>query len=196
MNGLAEVIAEALGRLRDTGTVGAQKQLDIEELTRGGQGRHVEFKATLRVNLHTGEKDARMELACLKTIAGFLNSHGGTLVIGVFDDGDTVWLAPDGFPSDDKMNLHLVNAFENRIGAEHSMYIYPRFEDRDEMRALVVECSPANSPAFVKDGALGRFDVRTGAATIEASGSRVQDYIVCRILTPTRHIRRSRRAIR
>ena len=32
---------------------------------------------------HTGEKDPRMEMTVLKTVAGFLNTKGGTLVIGV-----------------------------------------------------------------------------------------------------------------
>ena len=42
-----------------------------------GESEAVKFKATLRVNLHTGEPDKRMELAALKTLAGFLNTNGG-----------------------------------------------------------------------------------------------------------------------
>jgi hypothetical protein len=42
---------------------------------------------------------------------------------------------------------------------------------------MVVECLRGKSPVFVKDGAVERFYVRTGAATIELSGSRMQDFI-------------------
>ena len=97
--------------------------MDIGELIAGGEGVHVEFKSSLRVNLHTGEKDPKMELACLKTIAGFLNARGGTLIVGVSDDGETVGVEVDRFPNEDKMHLHLVNLLKDRIGAQHSMYI-------------------------------------------------------------------------
>ncbi len=121
-----------------------------------------------------------MELACLKTISGFLNSRGGTLIIGVSDDGETLGVDVDGFSSEDRMHLHLVNLLKDRIGAQHSMYIHPRFEDRDNTRVLIVECWAANSPAFVKDGSLERFYVRTGAATTELSASQTQEYIAQR----------------
>ena len=41
-----------------------------------GESGTVEFKSPAD-NLHTGEKDPRMELAVLKTIAGFLNKKAG-----------------------------------------------------------------------------------------------------------------------
>ena len=51
----------------------------------------MEFKSTLRLNLHTGQTDDRMQLAVLKTLAGFLNAQGGTLLIGVADDAARCW---------------------------------------------------------------------------------------------------------
>ena len=57
------------------------------ELTTGGETEGVEFKSTLRTNLHTGQPDEKMQMAALKTIAAFLNAGGGTLLIGVADDG-------------------------------------------------------------------------------------------------------------
>ena len=177
---IARFIADAYETLLNGDGPGTEASLDIEELIRGGEGLHVEFKSTLRVNLHTGEKDPKMELASLKTIAGFLNSRGGTLIVGVSDDGETVGVETDGFPNEDKMHLHLVNLLKDRIGPQHSMYIHSRFEDRDELRVLIVECWPSNSAAFVKDGGIERFYVRTGAATTELSASQAQDYIAQR----------------
>ena len=81
-----------------------------------GESEAVEFKSTLRTNLHTGNKDPRMELAVLKTLAGFLNTNGGTLVIGVSDDGNPVGIQADGFDNEDKMNLHLVNIVKTLHG--------------------------------------------------------------------------------
>lgn len=61
--------------------------LSLKDIIANGESSEVEFKSTLRVNLHTGSRDPRMELAVLKTIAGFLNSDGGILTIGIADDG-------------------------------------------------------------------------------------------------------------
>lgn len=177
---MARIISDAYRRLRADRGPEASDSMDIGELIAGGEGVHVEFKSSLRVNLHTGEKDSKMELACLKTIAGFLNARGGTLIVGVSDDGETVGVEVDEFANEDKMHLHLVSLLRDRIGAQHLMYVHPRFEDRDGARVLVVECWPSNSSAFVKDGSTERFYTRTGAATTELSASQIQDYIAKR----------------
>jgi predicted HTH transcriptional regulator len=68
-----------------------------------------------------------MHLAALKTIAGFLNASGGTLVIGVADDGKVLGLAADGFPNEDKMGLHLVNLLRDRVGEMFLPYVHPHW---------------------------------------------------------------------
>jgi len=177
---IAAFIRDGYEKLRDQAAQAAP--VDIDALIALGEGEQIEFKSTLRVNLHTRQKDPKMELAILKTIAGFLNSRGGTLVIGVSDDGETVGIEIDDFTSEDKMNLHLVNLCRDRIGATLMMYLHPRFEDREDKRVLVVECWPSNSAAFVKEGTDERFYVRTGAATTELTPSQTQEFIKKRFL--------------
>ena len=67
----------------------------IAELMSAGESNRVEFKSSARWNLHTGARDDKMELAIAKTVAGFLNSDGGTLLIGVDDDGRAIGLVHD-----------------------------------------------------------------------------------------------------
>ncbi len=155
----------------------APEIVSLAELIRGGETSDVEFKATLRINMHTSEKDPRMELACLKTIAGFLNSKGGTLIIGVADDGEPVGIQEDRFSNEEKMNLHLVNLLRDKVGPQHMMAIHPRFEDFEDLRVLKVECTPSKVPVFVKDGNVERFYVRTGAATTELTASQTQEFV-------------------
>lgn len=162
---------------RDLAPSGA---LRVEELVASGEGTGVEFKSTLRTNLHTGQRDAKMELMVLKTIAAFINSQGGTLVIGVADDGTQVGIEADGFPDEDKMNLHLVNLLRDRVGSQFSMYIHPHFDDYQDVRVLTIDCLKGRSPVFVKDGGVERFYVRNGAATIELSASQTQAYVKSR----------------
>ena len=176
---IAEVIRDACTKLSIAEHPAEEipEPISVADLVKGGETADVEFKSTLRINLHTGQKDPRMELGCIKTIAGFLNAHGGTLVIGVADDGEPIGIEEDKFPNEDKMNLHLVNLIRDRIGPQHMMSIHHRFDDYNSTRVLTVECSPAKAPIFVKDGNVERFYVRTGASTTELTASQTQDFI-------------------
>jgi type I restriction enzyme R subunit len=66
-----------------------------EELIAKDETFEVEFKSTARWNLREECKDKRIEDAIVKTIAGFLNTDGGTLLIGVADGGEVNGLAYD-----------------------------------------------------------------------------------------------------
>lgn len=176
---IAAVIKDAYLKLREEADVEgvSDSTVPIDDLIGNGETKDTEFKSTLRVNLHTGEADKRMETSALKTIAGFLNGHGGTLVVGVADDGTPLGIEEDKFPNEDKMNLHLVNLLKDRMGAKHMMYIHPHFEDYDGKRVLRIDCWKSRSPVFLKDGNEQRFYLRTGAATSELKMEEAQAFI-------------------
>lgn len=155
----------------------------IAELIAGGEGNAVEFKSTLRVNLHTGQPDDKIQIAALKSIAGFLNAKGGTLIIGVADNGDVVGLGSDGFQNKDKMALHLNNLVKDRIGDIFLPYVHADFEeyeiedDKDAVEVMAIRCEKGPKAAFVKEGAAQRFFVRGPNATAELVGASITDYV-------------------
>ncbi len=151
--------------------------LPLADLIAGGETEHVEFKATLRYHQHTGKFDSRIEHAALKTIAGFLNGRGGTLVIGVDDAGHAVGLAQDGFASEDRLILHLVNLLKQQLGAHNMSFVEPRFEDFGGQRVLVVRCHPASDPVYLDTGTEEFFYLRTLAATTALKPSEIQAYL-------------------
>jgi hypothetical protein len=102
------------------------------------------------------------------------------LIIGVSDDGKVLGLDIDGFPSEDKMGLHLVNLIRDRIGEIFLPYIHPHFEGNDGQRVLTVRCEVGPKAAFVKDGAVQRFYVRGANSTAELSGNSILDYVKAR----------------
>ncbi|MCL4870221.1 MAG: DUF262 domain-containing protein [Anaerolineae bacterium] len=176
---MAQVIAEGYATLVIGETVQdlTTTVFALAQIVTNGESEAVEFKSTLRTNLHTNSKDPRMELAVLKTLAGFLNTNGGTLVIGVADDGRPLGIQADGFDNEDKMNLHLVNIVKSRMGIAAITNLHMHFDDHDDYRVMVVRCHKAETPVFLKDGDMERFYIRTGPSTTELSPSQTQEYI-------------------
>ncbi len=175
---MAQIIREGYLRLTSGGEPKPRtEEFDLAALVDYGESEAVEFKSTLRTNLHTGEADKRMEMAVLKTLAAFLNTGGGTLVIGVHDDGTPLGIGADKFASEDKMSLHLVNIVKARINPQALTSMNMHFEDHDGERVMVVRCRKSPAPLFVKDGEQERFYVRTGPSTTELSTSQSLDYI-------------------
>ncbi len=136
-----------------------------------------------RLACHTGRPDTRIELAVLKTVAGFLNTRGGSLIIGVADDGTPVGIEADGFPSEDRMSQHLVNLVRDRLSVGALPDIHPRFEEYEDERVLVVRCAPTTVPVHVKDGNQHRFYIRSGPTTQELPAPEAVRYIKSRFRT-------------
>ena len=175
---MARIVREGYERL-DSGT-GSEDEavaIDVSDLIIGGESDLVELKSTLRVNLHTGRRDSRMEQAVLRTLAGFLNKDGGTLIIGVSDDGVPLGLSVDGFDSEDRMSLHLVNIVNRSMGANVWAFMHANFDDFEGGRVLVVRCDKAHAPVYVNDGSGELFYVRTGPSTTELPVRLALDYI-------------------
>ena len=81
---------------------------EVKELIAQGESKTLEFKSTLRWNLEENRKDPeRVTHAVVKTIAAFLNTEGGDLIVGVNDVGEVVGIELDQFDSNDKFMLHL-----------------------------------------------------------------------------------------
>jgi len=143
-----------------------------------GESDRIEFKSTLRYHLHAKRNDGDIEDAVLKTICGFLNSRGGTLLIGVSDVGEILGMDADGFKNSDKAELHLVNLIRDRIGAEHFASITIRFELLETKSVMVVECTESATPVYMNDSKGDEhFYIRTGASSTSLPSSKTVSYI-------------------
>ncbi len=154
----------------------AEKETDPIDLIRGGESESVEFKSTLRTNLHTDKHDEKMKNAVLKTLAAFLNTNGGVLFIGVDDKGNPVGFEADGFPNEDKMNQHLYNIVIGSMGENAGTAIHVNFDDYEGVKIMVVRCDRSSFPVYVKDGSRPQFYVRIGSSTRELSGEEMVSY--------------------
>lgn len=155
----------------------SRNQVSTRILIEYGENEQVEFKSTLRKNLKTNAKDPSIELAVLKTVAAFLNNKGGTLLVGVQDDGHILGIEPDEFANPDKYMLHFSHLLESRIGTFLSQYIHYDLVKLGEYFILRVDCDPSSKPVFVKDGSMEYFFVRSGPATLSYNFSQAIAYI-------------------
>lgn len=174
--GIAKIIADGFQRLTH-GEIVAIEEDSFEFRISRGEGMQAEFKATLRVNLHTSQNDSRMEHAVLKTLAAFLNSKGGTLFVGVNDEGEVVGLENDNFSNEDKMALHLDNLIRSQLGGAVFACIKIKFSDIEGRRLLAIECSASDKPVFLKNGIVEEFYIRAGASSPALPASHAHEYI-------------------
>jgi hypothetical protein len=150
--------------------VGTQPTSGIVSLIRGGESFTLEFKTSLRWNIHASKKDTAIEHANLKTISAFLNSSGGTLLIGVRDDGSIEGLALDGFPSTDKFLLHFWNLVKSSMGEDICPFIVTSFESVAEKEIFVVKCTKSPRPVFLNQkGFSEEFYIRSGPSSTSLS---------------------------
>ena len=128
----------------------------------------LEFKSTLQWDIvqHRVNKDLRHSV--LKTIAAFLNSNGGTLVIGVEDDGHIIGLENDlkqHSGSLDQFEQLLSSLIAEFIGPQYTIFIDTRFEIIEGQRVCLVEIDKSQEPAFLKSVRGREFHVRVGNTT-------------------------------
>lgn len=152
-------------------------------LINSGESQKVEFKSTLRVNLHTNNIDQKMELMCLKTIAAFMNSNGGSLMIGVSDAQEILGLETDfnSFSKSDDLvdefQKHFDNLIEKYLGnSVHSLLSisFPVIEDTMICRVNVKR--KKNGPIFLKDKGKEELFIRRAASSKALNGSEILEY--------------------
>ncbi len=154
-----------------------------EELIKQGESKTLEFKSTLRWNLREDRQDdTAVTHAVLKTIAAFLNTEGGDLLIGVADDGAIVGIERDQLETDDKFMRHLAQVVRNGLGDRASTCIDPNTQIVTGKTVCVVSCQRSPEPVFLKwkglEGApAGDFFVRSGPGTVRLTPDSAREYI-------------------
>ena len=152
-------------------------------LISSGENHQVEFKSTARWNVHTEQRDPKIELVIAKTIAGFLNADGGTLLVGVADDGSPVGLDADlslmKSPDLDRYELWLTDFLERCLGKPAVVNVTVTFElvANTQICRADVEASP--TPVFLDEPGGNReadMYVRMGNSTRKLLTDEALDY--------------------
>ncbi len=163
---------------------------DLNELLAGGESGRVEYKSTARVNLHTGSKDPKMEQIIAKTVNGFLNGDGGTLLIGVDDKGVALGLEPDfatlKSPDADRFELWLRDLLTVTQGQNAAAMVkaeFPTATDAEGRDVVVcrLDCRPSPFPVYLKNkDQVPEMWVRNGNSTRRLAVDEATEYVMHR----------------
>ena len=162
----------------------AALESDLHTLIAQGESATLEFKSSFRWDLRENKVNRALEGVILKTLAGYMNGNGGTLLIGVADDGAVVGLDQDyktlKKPDRDGFEQAVMTAIASKIGADacHSVQmVFTSLENKDVCRVMV---APASRPVYVKDGDTPKLYVRTGVSTRELNVQEAINYTSAR----------------
>lgn len=149
---VTEALEEEPTRRGDATDMGPSVTLTAE-LIAAGESQNIEFKSTARLNLHTSQRDPTIELALVKTVAGFLNAHGGTLLVGVSDDGSPRGLEDDyvavGNRGRDGYENFLTTLLDTRIGRAAVAHVSVSFDVVGNYDVCRLDVKPSPEPVFV-----------------------------------------------
>ena len=137
----------------------------ITDLIKLGESYVLEFKSTLQWDTRKGEQNKVLRQSSLKTINAFMNSHGGTLVIGVEDDGNIYGLDRDfalANNSKDGFEQLLVSLIVDSMGPTTAPNFRIRFEGVANKSVCVVDVERSLEPVFMKSDKAKAFYIRVG----------------------------------
>jgi Protein kinase domain/Putative DNA-binding domain len=150
---------------------------DIDRLLTSDESARLELKASLRVPIDppkpgdkrtAGELERALEREVIETLAAFLNTDGGTLIIGVTDDRKTVGIEVD-YPrvkgTRDGWRLTFDHLVTHQLGAEVMNCIDLQLEPWRDRTIAVIRCSPREGPTWVGE----ELYVRCAASTEKLS---------------------------
>ena len=157
---------------------------DLIALIAKGESRRSEFKSSFRWDIKADKLNKALEHPVLKSLAAFLNSDGGTLLIGVSDEGTILGLARDyqtlKKKDRDGFEQAIMTAVSTRMGTDvcpDMQVVFHAAEGDDVCRVIV---NPSPRPVYLSHGKETEFYVRAGTSTRQLNVQEAIEYIQSR----------------
>lgn len=174
---------DGIGKKLSTQT---KEHMRVKSLIKEGESSSVEFKSSLRYCMHQKKPDKKIEHSSMKTIAAFLNSDGGTLLIGVDDKKNILGLENDfntlkAGDKVDEFQKHLDNLIENYFGNSTFSFLKFNFHEIHGNVICEIKVEPNESNHTIlknmADGKKEEFYIRRSASSIILSPIEMIKYI-------------------
>ncbi|MCP4180695.1 MAG: ATP-binding protein [bacterium] len=162
----------------------SELEKSFPNLISGGESAVLEFKSSFRWDLKENKMNRNLENVIIKSIAGFMNADGGTLIIGVDDDGKPLGVENDYSTlkkkDRDGFEQALMTAIASKLGTNIcrlALVVFHKVKNNDVCRVVIM---PAHQPVYVKEGNNAKFYLRTGVSTRELNIKEAIEYIAIR----------------
>jgi predicted HTH transcriptional regulator len=171
--GLVSHLLMSLFRQYNTLILQLERELDksLIALINRGEDDSLEFKASFRYDYLQRKVNKVLEGVVVKTIAGFMNAQGGTLLIGVADDGSIVGLESDfqtlRRKDRDGYTQLLMSTVADKLGTPACRLLRIIFHQQDGKDVCRVIVLPSPVPIYAQEDNQSRFYIRTGSGTRE-----------------------------
>jgi len=156
--------------------------LDLPDLIRSGESERLEFKSSVRWDFRLERVNKALESVIVKSIAGFMNHHGGSLLVGVSDSGEVRGLGYDyktlKLKNRDGFELFINDLVKVRIGGEYCSLVHCSFHMINDQEICRIFVDSSDPPAYVQDGQVSRYFLRTGNGTRELDAREAHAHIV------------------
>ena len=161
--------------------VAAPVEKPLPELIAGGESQHVEFKSSILWDYRQGKMNKSLSEPILKNVAAFMNSAGGSVLVGVDDDGSILGLEADFAamkkPNADGFELIFNNAFNRMLGVEFRQWVQLDFPEIEGQTICVIRVQPAPRPVYYNHQGREDFYIRAGNASQPLPVSKAAAYI-------------------
>ena len=181
---IGQVVREGFERLWETQAAIAPDAVLIKDLIADGESNVLEFKERARWSHGTNRK-GKSEQIIVKSVAGFMNSEGGTLLIGVSDDGTVAGLEADystlSKGNRDGFELFLTQLIGDKITGPSPSLCRISFHEIGGQEVCRIDVAASSKPVFacpVNSREFTDFWVRQGNKTEQFHGTELLDYNV------------------
>ena len=155
--------------------------LDLKTLIEGGENEQVEFKSTLRWDLKQQKINKALEHVIAKTIAAFLNTEGGHVIIGVDDGGTVLGLEVDyntlSKKNSDGFLLTLTSVINKYLGKQVHRFLSIHVGSVDDKDCCIVSAKKSDFPVFLSHNNNEEFFIRASASSHPMNMREAHEYI-------------------
>lgn len=178
-----EANRHCLRTLTDSVLTEQQKpQSTISDYVAAGESETVEFKRSLRWDVRQNQVNKALEKTVARTVGGFMNSRGGTLVVGVSDEGNILGLECDFSTLGSRQNRDgweqaFRNVLNTYLSKEIAALVEVSFAEVDGKTVAVARADPARRPVYLTDNGVAEFYIRSGNTTQQLDVKQANEYV-------------------
>lgn len=152
----------------------------ISELIQRGESERLEYKSTFQWDVKLGKQNTELRDPSLKTLVAFMNSDGGTLLIGVDDSGGIFGIEEDiriSKNSEDQFLQLVNNLIADRIGPQVFPLITVQIDPIGEKKICRINVSKSAEPSYLTVANKKVFFIRAGNTSRDLDSEQTVAYI-------------------